>query len=583
MKEDSAGASLLDNISYLYCFYNPEEGLVYAQKALDLSRKIKWKMGIGRAYNDFGNNYLNQGMYPEALEALFKSLNLSEEIADKKVIAKSTCNIGIIYYYQGNYENAIQYQTLSLKSYREIGSSDGAFFTLGNLGSIYYAQKKYKEALKYMEQAMKIAVAQNDDRGVMMQLTNMASVYSDSGDTKTALMYYLRSLNLAKAQKDIQMTAIAEGNIGDNYLQMAIDSTQKYSSAEREQFLYLAVDYLKKGIIGCKEVNYNNGLLDFSKTLSKVYALQGNYQKALELFQQFTAAKDSTFSIANTEKMAHLETKRAIQLKDKDIKIAQLEVAKERNKRGFFLAGIAFLLGLLILVFRNYSKQRKSNYLIQKEKKKSDDLLLNILPLEVADELKATGTSRAKHYDNVSVLFTDFVDFTGMAESLSPEQLVAELHECFSAFDQIIERHGLEKIKTIGDAYMAVSGLPVADEMHACQAVQAAIEILEFVEARRNNPVTAKPGFRIRMGINSGSVVAGIVGEKKFAFDIWGDTVNIAARMEQHGEAGKINISETTYRFVKNNFYCHSRGMIEAKHKGAVAMYFVVSNRSAIS
>jgi class 3 adenylate cyclase len=213
------------------------------------------------------------------------------------------------------------------------------------------------------------------------------------------------------------------------------------------------------------------------------------------------------------------------------------------------------------------------------EKNKSDDLLRNILPAEVAEELKQNGSSAARQYDEVSVLFTDFVDFTGVAEQMDPQELVQELNECFTAFDTIVEKHGLEKIKTIGDAYMAVCGLPISDASHAQKTVQAALEICQFIQTRRRG----KPLFQIRVGIHSGPVVAGIIGVKKFAYDIWGDTVNTAARMEQHSEPGKINISGTTYALVKDAFVCTPRGRVVAKHKGEVEMYFVETAAAAVA
>lgn len=220
----------------------------------------------------------------------------------------------------------------------------------------------------------------------------------------------------------------------------------------------------------------------------------------------------------------------------------------------------------------NISKENLFDTLT-KEKKRSDDLLLNILPSGIAEELKKNGLAEPKKYDNVSVLFTDFVGFTRVSEKLTPKELVEEIHYCFTAFDLIMERNGLEKIKTIGDAYLAICGLPNADENHAIKTVQAAIEIKAFISKR------LKEGgkFKIRIGINSGSVVAGIVGVKKFAYDIWGDAVNTAARMEQHSANGKINISATTYKLVKDSFNCAHRGKIEAKNKGKIDMYFVNS------
>jgi len=242
---------------------------------------------------------------------------------------------------------------------------------------------------------------------------------------------------------------------------------------------------------------------------------------------------------------------------------------------------------LLLAAFRIFSslreqKLKRDKLILEKtvadrtqelvvEKKKSDDLLRNILPEEIAEELKSKGKAEARLFDEVSVLFTDFVGFTGKAGALSPKDLVQELNTCFSAFDTIIERNGLEKIKTIGDAYMAVCGLPASDPLHAQKSVAAAKEIRTFMAARKLSAQT----FDIRIGINSGSVVAGIVGVKKFAYDIWGDTVNIANRMEQNSEAGKINISETTYEIVKDQFPCSYRGELEAKGKGVMKMYFV--------
>ena len=211
---------------------------------------------------------------------------------------------------------------------------------------------------------------------------------------------------------------------------------------------------------------------------------------------------------------------------------------------------------------------------VEKEKQRSDELLLNILPEEVAEELKQSGYSQARQYDHVSVLFTDFVNFTGISEVLSPTELVSEIHKHFTAFDAITDKHGLEKIKTIGDAYLAVCGLPLEMPDHATRVADAALEIREYL-------VQTESIFQIRIGIHSGPVVAGIVGVKKYAYDIWGDTVNTAARMEQNSEPGKINISGTTYNLIKEKFACSHRGIIEAKGKGDIDMYFIDHNNGS--
>lgn len=214
-----------------------------------------------------------------------------------------------------------------------------------------------------------------------------------------------------------------------------------------------------------------------------------------------------------------------------------------------------------------------------KQRKRSDELLLNILPEEIAEELKETGGAKAKHIDQVTVLFTDMKDFTLLSEQLTPEQLVAEINECFTAFDKIVGKYGLEKIKTIGDSYMAAGGLPTPNLTHAKDVVKCAIDIVNFMKAlNERKKQECKIAFDLRIGIHTGPVVAGIVGLKKFAYDIWGNTVNIASRMEKAGEVGKINISKATFEYVRDEFTCMYRGKIEAKNIGMIDMYFVQSD-----
>jgi len=220
----------------------------------------------------------------------------------------------------------------------------------------------------------------------------------------------------------------------------------------------------------------------------------------------------------------------------------------------------------------------KQKQIIEAAKIQSDALLLNILPAEIADELKQFGKSYARKHEQVSVLFADIKGFTSIAEKLTPVKLVMQLDEVFGAFDNIIAKYGMEKIKTIGDAYMCASGLPLADNENAIKSVKAALDMQQYIkEFGAGNKIQNLPVFEIRIGIHTGPLVAGVVGLKKFAYDIWGDAVNLASQMEQHSEAGKVNISGETYSLVKDAFNCIHRGKIEAKSKGQVDMYFVES------
>jgi class 3 adenylate cyclase len=215
------------------------------------------------------------------------------------------------------------------------------------------------------------------------------------------------------------------------------------------------------------------------------------------------------------------------------------------------------------------------------QRKRSDELLLNILPAETAEELKTTGTAHARYMNEVTVMFTDIKNFTQFSEELNPSELVAEINETFSAFDHILEKYNVEKIKTSGDSYMAAGGLPTPNATHATDVIKASLEIMKFMnELKEKKIAQGKKYFEIRLGVHSGPVVAGIVGIKKFAYDIWGDTVNIASRMESSGEVGKINISASTYNLVKDQFICNYRGKVQAKHKGMIDMYFVEGERN---
>jgi class 3 adenylate cyclase len=236
-------------------------------------------------------------------------------------------------------------------------------------------------------------------------------------------------------------------------------------------------------------------------------------------------------------------------------------------------------------ILKNRERElQQAKQLIELQRQKSEELLLNILPKAVADELKLNGATQPLHYDSVTVIFTDFKGFTKISEQMSPEELVGELDIFFTSFDELADKFKLEKLKTIGDAYMCAGGLPTVNNTHPVDACLFSLQVQYLMqETKRIKTEKGLPFWELRLGIHTGPVVAGVIGKKKFAYDVWGDAVNTAARMESSGEPGKINISGRTYELVKDFFDFEYRGKIEAKNKGKIDMYFLQSIKKPLS
>ena len=587
---DTLKAGILYKLSRVYWGNTPEKGKEYAGQLLKLSEQIGFKKGIANAYLCFGAINQKQGNYKQAFKYCNKSLALAKSINYKLLQADALSYLGSINTDQANYLEALKNIYEALKIAEEIKDKSRIASAYNCLGGIYYEEHNYPEALQAFSSGLKISeeIGLKEIGGAYL---NVGQLHSAMGNNSEALKYYLNGVQLLKKTGNKHWEAYGYGNIGDLlieqgkheealiYLTMAVKMLKDFGDRPALGWCLNSVGYvqfkLKKypkarkyitdalkllveaGEVGNIELCYER--------LAAIDSATGNWKSAYENHKKFILYRDSLLNDAAAKKTAQMQMQYNFDKKEAETKaLTDAELNKQKMLRNGFVGGFAIVLIFAGVFFRQRNKTKK-------EKQRSDVLLLNILPYEVAEELKEKGTAQAKQFDEVSVLFTDFVDFTQTAENLSPQQIVQELNECFTAFDKIIERNGLEKIKTIGDAYMAVCGLPTSDSRHAQNTVQAALEIREFIEERRKHERV----FEVRIGINSGSVVAGIVGIKKFSYDIWGDTVNVAARMEQNCTPGNVNISESTYQLVKGEFDCIARGTIAAKGKGEVEMYFV--------
>jgi len=321
-------------------------------------------------------------------------------------------------------------------------------------------------------------------------------------------------------------------------------------------------------------------MLYASRELKKLYYKEGDFRNAYFYATRISEMTDTITSNSKKDQLVMKDITRLMQQRERAAELekqkAERTIRHQKTQRNSMAGGVAVLLVFSYLVYRTYRNQKRLNRLLDAEKQKSDDLLLNILPYVTAEELKLTGTAKAKKYKEVTVMFTDFKDFTQASEKMTPEELVAIINSYFTEFDKIITKAGIEKIKIIGDSYMCAGGLPVANDTHAYDVVKAALQLQAFMQDEKERRIlNGEFFFELRVGIHTGPVIAGIVGLKKFAYDIWGDTVNTASRMENSGEVNKVNISGSTYQRVKHRFICTYRGKVEAKHKGVIDMYFV--------
>ncbi len=587
-KEDTNKVNILSAISYNYPYINPDEGLKYGKQALELAEKLKWERGIAAASYSIGANYANRSEYAKALEFEYRALEIYEKLHDKPHQAMLLRNIAIVHHNSDNQEKALEYDMRSLKLYEELNNKEGIAALFGNIANVYYSMDNFEKVIEYDLKALHQYEAINNEPGIARMLGNIANFYAEQGNYAEAMVYYFNALRKEKALGNKNGVTRNMGNIGETYLDIykskTVTKRDSLIPSGKAANLKKALEYLKTTVENAKELKQTEYYLAFGEVLSEAYNLSGNPKEALKIYKEYIVVRDSVYDVEKYNEATRREMDYEYGKREDSItfqkQLAEVRLTDEKKMRSrdntFFISGLILVFVFSGFMYNRWRLTQHQKIIIEKEKLRSDELLLNILPEEVAEELKTKGSAEAKQFDDVTVMFTDFKDFTGISEKLTPAELVAEIDTCFKAFDGIISKHNIEKIKTIGDSYMCAGGLPVANTTNASDVVKAAIEIQEYMQQyslkqKENN----KEVFEIRIGIHTGPVVAGIVGVKKFAYDIWGDTVNIASRMESAGETGKINISGSTYLLVKDKFKCVHRGKIQAKNKGEIDMYFV--------
>ncbi len=582
-KEDSNRVALLLKISEAYAIVDLNKSIQYKYDALDMARKLKMDNKTVEIYLSLGRVYFKT--FDSSYYYARKAIEVSKKLNNSNLLADAYYDMGILLGTGGNIsgresqhtinEDGLLYLDSAISIYNKINNVASCIEAISRKAEVLMFLDRYKDAKESLRQAESMTkdLVSPDDPSLQAIYARTAMIYKETGEDDSVLLYYQKALHLAEKGDNIHRIAYFKSTVAVAYAKLGLFNK--------------AIETAKSGLDLSDNKLYLKERLDNILALYEIYKEKGDYKNALKYYETLFHITDSLNASNLKESMsqfnAQLEAeknKKKIALLLKDKEISESFAARQRTIFIALAIGITLVILLAIVLYNRYQiKQRalaaseKHNEIITKEKEKSDELLLNILPEEVTHDLKERGATTAQQFDHVTVMFTDFVAFTRAGERMGSQALVEELHNCFKAFDQILDKYDIEKIKTIGDAYLAVCGLPTPSTGHAEKVVNAASDIISFMQDRRKE--LGDKTFEVRIGIHSGEVVAGIVGVKKFAYDIWGDTVNTAARMEQNSEPGKINISQTTYELVKGKFTCTYRGEHEAKNKGKLKMYFV--------
>lgn len=569
--DKSAAGITCNNLAYAYrtigqldsAIHFYQQSISFLEDAADQSSAAQSRINLGNVFKD-------QGKIQLASEYYYSALKEYEQVKDIEGQAQVFANLGLLYQDQGDLDKALEFELKSLALCRQVDNKTGIGHTLLTLGYMYLQREDTVKGVGYSKLSLEQFRAINDQSGMAAALVNLAFICRLTGKLDEAERYSRQAMSIH------QLLNEKDGLSQDYYNLCAIYVMQKDFPK--------AISFGRDALRLSQELGYPQNIRNSAQSLVSACKGAGMYPQAFDMLYLYTRMNDS---INNRELRKNL-IRRQLQydydrkaLADSIRNVAERQLVterlrKERAQRLALWGGLIMTLVFGGFIYNRFLVTRRQKIQISQEKQRSDELLLNILPEEVAEELKTKGSADARLFDDVTVMFTDFKNFTLISERLSPTELVNEIHTCFKAFDQIISKHNIEKIKTIGDAYMCAGGLPIANKTNAMDVVNAALEIQKFMaELSSERKAAGREVFEIRIGIHTGPVVAGIVGVKKFAYDIWGDTVNIAARMESSGEVGKVNISENTYALVRHRFKCIHRGMIEAKHKGQINMYFV--------
>ncbi|MBL8005077.1 MAG: tetratricopeptide repeat protein [Candidatus Kapabacteria bacterium] len=568
-------ASVLGNIGLVYSDLSDyPKALEYYSKALLILEEIGNKVGIASNLGNIGNVYNYLSDYPKALEYYSKALHIGEEIGSKYGNAANLGNIGLVYSDLSDYPKALEYYSKALLIFEEIGNKLGIVSNLVSIGNVYSNLSDYPKALEYYSKALPIFEEIGNKVGIATNLMNIGIVYWNLSDYPKALEYYTKALHINEEIGNKVGIAINLGNIGIVY-----KSLSDYPKA---------IEYYSKAFHINEEIGNKVGIASNLGNIGSVYATKEStyydvkkaevyLQKSLVLAEEIGAkvVRKEAYEQLHKLRLNEEHYKEALEFQTKSIalekEIQSIEAKKQADR------------------FDNERKtaEREKQIAVERARyEERESILRNILPDSVTDRLVKGENPIADHFETASVLFMDLVGFTSLASIAPPKQIVYLLDAIFQKADEVVETFGLEKIKTIGDGYLAVGNVTTPLENHQKATAQAALQLLitmrDFVvnipsDLGDTNWIKDMNDIEIRIGIHTGEVVAGIIGKNKYTYDLWGDAVNVASRMESNSEAGRIHISEQFAKSIESypEFSLIPRGEISIKGKGTMNTFWL--------
>lgn len=553
---------------------NVSEAIKFSWEALAIRKELGDYLNIILSYSNLGGYYTKISDYTLALENYLKALQIAEENQNERWIGTSKMNIGTIYHYLKEDDKALNFY---LQALDQISESDPLTLSklYNNIALSYKRLGEHQNSIDYHYKSLELNKKYNHVRSMATSYTNIGSIHSDMGNYDHAIEYLHKALPIYQKLNFKFGLCSIYNNLGAVYMRSnRLDQALEYAM--------IAYDLVHE--LGAKSQIITNYAL-----IIKIYELMNDYQNAYENMIIYTTYRDSIFNQAKAKQISELqvtfdfekkEKENALLRKDKEIQ--RLELNRLRIRWIILLIAVVCLSMFFIFIIILYVVQKKSNQKLQNasrtienEKNKSEELLLNILPYNIAQEIKEKGSSNPQSFENVTIYFSDLVNFTQICSELNPIEVIKELNEIFSVFDMIFIKHSCEKIKTTGDAYLAVCGIPKADDSHAENIFKAANDILHYIYQRNQK---SRVKWQIRIGIHTGKVVGGIIGEHKFIYDIFGDSINIASRLENLCTPMQVNISEVTYNLISHFCQLESSESLNVKGKGLMKIYTYIPN-----